>query len=145
MEEIKSTPINEEYVILNIKNSISIRTTPAMFDGRNLMSCETLYNLFDGDCSTRTTAPGTDTAVGFIAGQATVASTHEHALCIQAAGALTGSVYDWYDEIFENLFGFPEGTIRNTATVVYEKSENLIIWIGFVGERDIVIQYYFKD
>lgn len=145
IEEIKSTPINEEFTILDIKNTVSIRTTPAMFDGRNLMPCETLYNLFDGDCSTRTTAPGTDTAVGFIGNKATIATTHEHCLYIRMEGPLTNSCYDWYDEVFENLFGFPEGTIRNEATVIYEKAENLIIWIGFMSKTDILVQYYFKD
>lgn len=142
MEEMKSTPSYLEYTNLGepLKLFGEKKYTPVVFNKSDLLADETLINLFDGNCATKKVDDTIEYAVGFIGGYLTTAHTSDIHLHISVESNIS-SLYAWYDQVFENMFGFDAGEIRSD-TSIYCAEYNLAIDVVFIEPNHIRLDYY---
>lgn len=133
---------NATYYILNyvMKESERKNYIPAVFDGKNLLPDETLYNIFDGNCVTNDFSKRVD-ATGFIANTPTYASAEGNKIDIKAMWIPERNIFEWYDKVFENYYDVFEGTLR-TDNTLYDPANDLIICIDVMDSDHIIFSFY---
>ena len=144
MEELKSIPVDIDYVDLHREFTYEERGLyyPATFDEKDLMPCETLYNVFDGECVTHE-IDGDDNAMGFIAGLPTHAVAEYNRLVVSLVNGLycNRDLRNWEWAVMENFFGFEDGEVE-LNTVIYDKQNDLFVWCYKIGSDTIVLEHY---
>lgn len=141
-EELKSMTPDADYInlrkplyALDGKNHVVAR-----FDEKDMLSLETLYNVFDGNCVTKENGRHSY-AIGYIGGHAVEAETFDYMMTITGIQNLTFCLYDWYDSVFENFFGFDAGEIREDTTI-YDTANDILIDVRFSSKNAIQLYFY---
>lgn len=143
MEEIKSIPVYEDYVDLHRDFPYEERSKylPAHFDGKELLSRESLCNVFDGDCCLTLDDDGNMNALGFIADIPTRAVAENNKIVITSMATPLDKLFDeWKDAIMENFFGFEPGDVE-LETTIYDTS-GFLVWCYSIGADTIVLEFF---
>lgn len=145
MEELKSIPFDVDYVDLHREFTYEERGSyyPATFDEKDLMPCETLYNVFDGECVTHE-IDGDDNAMGFIAGIPTHAVAEYNKVRITMCNTLGSArlFYKWKNAVMENFFGFEDLDSPELNTTIYDKQNDMFVWCYQICFDTIVLEHY---
>lgn len=116
----------------------------AMFNQEDLDPDNTLDDVFDNKCLIQDIKYHTH-AVGFIDEWPTHAYTQSNQLHIKPIGYMPKKrLYDWYDAIFNNFFGFDASEIRDNVCV-YDRANDLLIDITFNSPDHIYMEFYFTE
>lgn len=128
IEFIKSLPNDIEF--FNLRRELTDeelgKCRQVEFDSAELMSRETLYNLFDGECVTHELSNGVH-AMGFIGGIPSHAVASGSTLTVGVAEPFVFDKLEWQNAILENFFGFEDGEARFNTTVYDTQDDNLIV------------------
>ncbi len=143
MEEIKSTPVYMNYTDLHREFTYEERCQylPAVFDDKELLSHESLCNIFDGNCLTQD-VDGDGNALGFIAGIPTRAvAEYDKLKIIALTPPLAPKDFEeWKDTIMNNFFGFEPGDVK-LDTTIYD-SAGFFVWCFSIFTDMIVLNFF---
>ncbi len=122
----------------------TVHLVPAMFNDKDILSTETLEDLFANKCVTQVKG-GNEIAVGFIGKFVTRAYMRMNIIIIKSDDYLAKEYrQDWYNDIFGNLYGFENGEINGDDTTVYDEYNNWLIDVQF-AEPDVIVLSYWYD
>lgn len=117
----------------------------AEFDDKDILSIETLQDLFDNNCVTQIGSMD-DRALGFLDKIPTEAITLHNVFYIYAIHYIPEEMLQkWYNAIFGNLFAFDNGTIKGADTCIYDKEHGWLIDVEFASRTSIRLLYYYDE
>lgn len=141
IEEIKSTAPDADYINLGKPVSeLGIEYIPIMFDEKNILSFETLCDLFDQNCVTNDEGYTNTRAMGFVGDIPTQAYTDKNTLY----AFVCGGVFDyqqWIKDLSNNFFCMDSSELRNHTTILDTYNDHLIE-VEFQGDSRILMHFY---